>query len=217
MAEGLVARMKRELGREDTTVIATGGLASIVADSTDAFDVVDGQLTIKGYLRNLPPHAGASVGSGEVETLQTANPYGLGRKLLLAGIGLDGRAAPDVQARKHTDRKRQAVGRHRRNLATEQRHHVEKYSPSTGASGPAAPCGVLATTSPGVHTGQHGDGQRLDQRFVSYVPPSSLNAERSISTVTAPNMPAAPAPPLTATRANDVSNAGAPHTMSLGH
>ena len=28
--------------------------------------------------------------------LQPANPYGLGRKLLLAGIGLDGRAAPDV-------------------------------------------------------------------------------------------------------------------------
>ena len=48
MAEGLVTRMKRELGREDATVIATGGLASIVADSTDAFDVVDGQLTIKG-------------------------------------------------------------------------------------------------------------------------------------------------------------------------
>ena len=48
MAEGLVARMKRELGREDATVIATGGLASIVAGSTDVFDVVDGQLTIKG-------------------------------------------------------------------------------------------------------------------------------------------------------------------------
>ena len=40
--------MKRELGREDATVIATGGLAGIVADSTDAFDIVDGQLTIKG-------------------------------------------------------------------------------------------------------------------------------------------------------------------------
>ncbi|MEQ3121530.1 type III pantothenate kinase [Collinsella sp. CLA-JM-H32B] len=48
MTEGLVTRMKRELGREDATVIATGGLAGIVADSTDAFDVVDGQLTIKG-------------------------------------------------------------------------------------------------------------------------------------------------------------------------
>ncbi len=48
MAEGLVARMKRELGCDDATVITTGGLAGIVADSTDAFDVVDGQLTIKG-------------------------------------------------------------------------------------------------------------------------------------------------------------------------
>ena len=39
---------KLRAAREDVTVIATGGLASIVADSTDAFDVVDGQLTIKG-------------------------------------------------------------------------------------------------------------------------------------------------------------------------
>ena len=52
MAEGLVARMKRELGREDATVIATGGLAGIVADSTDAFDVVDGQLTIKASAKS---------------------------------------------------------------------------------------------------------------------------------------------------------------------
>ncbi|MDY2777499.1 MAG: type III pantothenate kinase [Collinsella sp.] len=48
MAEGLVARIKRELGREDTRVIATGGLAGIVAECTDAFDVVDPQLTLKG-------------------------------------------------------------------------------------------------------------------------------------------------------------------------
>lgn len=48
MAEGLVARIKRELGRDDATVIATGGLAGVVADSTDVFDVIDGQLTIKG-------------------------------------------------------------------------------------------------------------------------------------------------------------------------
>ena len=41
--------------------------------------------------------------------LQSANAHGLGRKLLLAGIGLNGRATPDVQARKHTDRKRQAA------------------------------------------------------------------------------------------------------------
>ncbi|MDO4436467.1 MAG: type III pantothenate kinase [Coriobacteriaceae bacterium] len=48
MAEGLVARIKRELGRDDACVIATGGLAGIVAEATDAFDVVDPQLTIKG-------------------------------------------------------------------------------------------------------------------------------------------------------------------------
>lgn len=48
MAEGLVARIKRELGAPKATVIATGGLAGVVAGSTDVFDVIDGQLTIKG-------------------------------------------------------------------------------------------------------------------------------------------------------------------------
>lgn len=52
MAEGLVARMKAELAEEgcagEPTVIATGGLATVVAGSTDAFDVVDSQLTLKG-------------------------------------------------------------------------------------------------------------------------------------------------------------------------
>ena len=48
MAEGLVARIKRELGREDATVIATGGLAATVASSTDIFDHIDRQLTLKG-------------------------------------------------------------------------------------------------------------------------------------------------------------------------
>lgn len=48
MAEGLVARIKRELGRDDAHVIATGGLAGIVATATDVFDVIDPQLTIKG-------------------------------------------------------------------------------------------------------------------------------------------------------------------------
>ena len=47
-AEGLVARIKRELGAPDATVIATGGLAVVIADSTDVFDVVDSQLTLKG-------------------------------------------------------------------------------------------------------------------------------------------------------------------------
>lgn len=47
MAEGLVARMKRELNEPNATVIATGGLASVVANSTDVFDVVDSTLTLK--------------------------------------------------------------------------------------------------------------------------------------------------------------------------
>ena len=48
MAEGLVARIKRELDCADATVIATGGLARVVAEATDAFDHVDPQLTNKG-------------------------------------------------------------------------------------------------------------------------------------------------------------------------
>ena len=48
MAEGLVARIKRELDRPDATVIATGGLATTVATATDAFDIIDPQLTLKG-------------------------------------------------------------------------------------------------------------------------------------------------------------------------
>lgn len=48
MAEGLVARIKRELDCAGATVIATGGLARVVAEATDAFDHVDPQLTIKG-------------------------------------------------------------------------------------------------------------------------------------------------------------------------
>lgn len=55
MAEGLISRIKRELGDENALVIATGGLAGIVAGATEAFDVVDPQLTLKGiceiYLR----------------------------------------------------------------------------------------------------------------------------------------------------------------------
>ena len=48
MAEGLVARIKRELNAPEARVIATGGLAGVVAEATDSFDVVDQQLTIKG-------------------------------------------------------------------------------------------------------------------------------------------------------------------------
>ena len=48
MVEGLVARIRRELGAPEAWVIATGGLAGLVAHATDAFDVVDQQLTRKG-------------------------------------------------------------------------------------------------------------------------------------------------------------------------
>ena len=48
MAEGLVARIKNELGAPDARVIATGGLSSVVAQSTDVFDVIDNQLTLRG-------------------------------------------------------------------------------------------------------------------------------------------------------------------------
>lgn len=48
MAEGLVARIKAELGAPDARVIATGGLAGTVAQATDAFDIVDPLLTLRG-------------------------------------------------------------------------------------------------------------------------------------------------------------------------
>lgn len=62
MAEGLVARIQEELIEKNrqvlkpsdsksmlpAKVIATGGLASVVAQCTDVFDVVDSQLTLKG-------------------------------------------------------------------------------------------------------------------------------------------------------------------------
>lgn len=48
MAEGLVERIKRELDAPGARVIATGGLAGVVAAATEAFDVVDQQLTLKG-------------------------------------------------------------------------------------------------------------------------------------------------------------------------
>ena len=44
----LVERMKREIGAPETKVIATGGLAVLVAGETRAIDVMDGLLTLKG-------------------------------------------------------------------------------------------------------------------------------------------------------------------------
>ena len=47
MIEGLVARLKAEVGRP-ARVIATGGLATLFERHTDAFDVVEPDLTIQG-------------------------------------------------------------------------------------------------------------------------------------------------------------------------
>jgi type III pantothenate kinase len=49
MIEGLVARMKQEIGRP-AKVIATGGLATIFADRTRLFDAVEPDLTIQGLI-----------------------------------------------------------------------------------------------------------------------------------------------------------------------
>ena len=55
--EYLIKRMKQELRREDTVVVATGGMARMIAEQTDAIDHIDGLLTLKGlrmiYERNL--------------------------------------------------------------------------------------------------------------------------------------------------------------------
>ncbi|MEP3420782.1 MAG: type III pantothenate kinase [Erythrobacter sp.] len=47
MMEGIVAKMKTEIGRP-AKVIATGGLAILFNDATDIFDEVDAELTIDG-------------------------------------------------------------------------------------------------------------------------------------------------------------------------
>jgi type III pantothenate kinase len=47
MLEGLVARLKTEIGRP-VTVVATGGLAILFDKNTDVFDVIEPDLTIQG-------------------------------------------------------------------------------------------------------------------------------------------------------------------------
>lgn len=47
MMEGLVARLKAEIGRP-VSVIATGGLASLFDTHTEIFDAIEGDLTIQG-------------------------------------------------------------------------------------------------------------------------------------------------------------------------
>lgn len=51
-----IAKMKEEIGLPEVRVIATGGLSRLIASDTDAIDVIDGLLTLKGlrmiYWRN---------------------------------------------------------------------------------------------------------------------------------------------------------------------
>lgn len=57
MTDGLIRRMRREMGGE-ALVIATGGLARVIAEVAEEIDVVDSLLTLKGlravYTRNTP-------------------------------------------------------------------------------------------------------------------------------------------------------------------
>ena len=54
--EYLIRRMKQELKRDDAVVVATGGMARMIAEQTKAIDHIDGRLTLKGlrliYERN---------------------------------------------------------------------------------------------------------------------------------------------------------------------
>jgi type III pantothenate kinase len=47
MMEGLISRMRAEIGRP-AKVVATGGLAVLFDEATDIFDAVDGDLTLEG-------------------------------------------------------------------------------------------------------------------------------------------------------------------------
>ena len=47
MMEGMVARIRQEIGRS-AKVIATGGLATLFDEQSDIFDAVEPDLTIKG-------------------------------------------------------------------------------------------------------------------------------------------------------------------------
>lgn len=59
MVNYIIERLKREMGTPDVKVIATGGLAVLMAGETIAIDVMDGLLTLKGlcliYEKNAHP------------------------------------------------------------------------------------------------------------------------------------------------------------------
>jgi type III pantothenate kinase len=50
LVEGMIVRIKRDMGDAGTRakVIATGGLAPLIAASTDCVDIVDRNLTLDG-------------------------------------------------------------------------------------------------------------------------------------------------------------------------
>ena len=48
LTEYIIAQIKKETGRQDTKVIACGGYSKLLKDHTDAFDIYDPDLSIKG-------------------------------------------------------------------------------------------------------------------------------------------------------------------------
>jgi type III pantothenate kinase len=50
MIEGLVDRLKAEIGSA-VTVVATGGMATLFDSRTDVFDAIEPDLTIQGLAR----------------------------------------------------------------------------------------------------------------------------------------------------------------------
>jgi type III pantothenate kinase len=65
LVESMVARFKKELGDPNTKVIATGGLAPVIAAETSVFDSVDVDLTLVGlqYIHQL--NIGHTLNRGE--------------------------------------------------------------------------------------------------------------------------------------------------------
>ncbi len=55
--EYIIKQMKKETGREDMKVVATGGLGRMISEQTDAIDCYDPTLTLDGlariYLKNV--------------------------------------------------------------------------------------------------------------------------------------------------------------------
>jgi type III pantothenate kinase len=59
LVESMVSRFKKEMDAPDANVVATGGLAHVMASETDVIDVVDEDLTLRGlqyiYTMNTTP------------------------------------------------------------------------------------------------------------------------------------------------------------------